>query len=136
MGDLRDLGALLQRAGFALPVADLDSVSVSYPNLPALMQDLRNMGEANALVGRSRQFTRREVFERASEVYAKTYGQDDRLPATFEMAYLTGWAPSDNQQKPLRPGSAQTRLAEALNVPEVSAGEPVDGGPRKSDKPD
>src|SRR6056297_1747386 len=101
MGDIRDLGALLQRAGFALPVADTLPLDVSYENLFALMRDLRAMGEANALDARPRNFTRRDVLLRAMELYAETFGTpDDRIPATFELITLTGWAPSSDQPQP------------------------------------
>jgi len=137
LGDLRDLGALLQRAGFALPVADLDSLTVSYADFWSLLRELRDMGESNALAGRSRKFAPRRLFDRAAEIYTQHYTADDRLLASFEMIYLTGWAPSADQQQPLRPGSAQTRLATALNASEVSAGEPVEAAVRKnSDTPD
>jgi SAM-dependent methyltransferase len=120
MGDIRDLGALLQRAGFALPVADTLPLDVSYENLFALMRDLRAMGEANALDARPRNFTRRDVLLRAMELYAETFGTpDDRIPATFELITLTGWAPSSDQPQPLRPGSATTRLADALGTSET-----------------
>ncbi len=119
MAEIRDLGALLQRAGFALPVADGFTQTVTYPALPALMADLRAMGESNALAGRIKRFTAGEVFLRAAEIYGASYGgPDGRIPATFEMICLTGWAPHDSQQVPLRPGSARQRLADALRVPE------------------
>ncbi len=119
MAEIRDLGALLQRAGFALPVADGFTQTVTYPTLPALMADLRAMGESNALAGRIKRFTAGEVFLRAAEIYGASYGgPDGRIPATFEMICLTGWAPHDSQQVPLRPGSARQRLADALLVPE------------------
>lgn len=120
MGDIRDLGALLQRAGFALPVADTLPLDVSYENLFALMRDLRAMGEANALDARPRNFTRRDVLLRATELYAETFGTPGgRIPATFELITLTGWAPSPDQPQPLRPGSATTRLADALGSSET-----------------
>ena len=119
MAEIRDLGALLQRAGLALPVADSNDLTVTYADLPALMRDLRAMGETNALTGRLRRPTRRAQFDRAAEIYRTTYSQPDgRLPATFEMITLTGWAPDASQQKPLRPGSAQARLADALATAE------------------
>lgn len=120
MGDIRDLGALLQRAGFALPVADTLPLEASYENLIALMHDLRAMGEANALDARPRSFTRRDVLLRAAELYADTFATPDgRIPATFELITLTGWAPSKDQPQPLRPGSATTRLADALGTSET-----------------
>ena len=120
MGEVRDMGALLQRAGFALPVADTFTTTVLYRDAFHLMQDLRAMGEGNALAQRLRHPTRRSVFTRAAELYQQTYGATGgRIPATFEMIVLTGWAPHDSQPKPLRPGSARTRLSDALAVPEL-----------------
>lgn len=119
MGEIRDLGALLQRAGYALPVADAVPFDVSYETAFALMRDLRMMGEGNALAGRLRGFTRRDVFQRAAEIYAARFGRNDgRIVATFEVIVLTGWAPGPGQQQPLRPGSAAFRLAEALGAEE------------------
>lgn len=120
MGEIRDLGALLQRAGLALPVADSFTQRVLYRDAFHLMQDLRAMGEGNALAARLRRPTRRAVLLRAAEIYAQSHaGPDGRIPATFEIICLTGWAPHDSQQKPLRPGSAQQRLADALNTAEL-----------------
>lgn len=120
MGEVRDLGSLLQRAGFALPVADTFTTEVRYRDAFHLMRDLRAMGEGNALAGRLRKPTRRAVMTRAAELYQQTYaGPDGRIPATFEIIVLTGWAPHDSQPKPLRPGSAKTRLSDALAVPEL-----------------
>lgn len=120
MGEIRDLGALLQRAGLALPVADSLQLTAQYRDLPHLMHDLRGMGETNALTARLRRPTRRAVFARAAELYAEHFATPEgRLPATFELVCLTGWAPSDSQPKPLRPGSAQARLADALNTSET-----------------
>jgi len=120
MGEIRDLGALLQRAGLALPVADSFTQRVLYRDAFHLMQDLRAMGEGNALAARLRRPTRRAVLLRAAEIYAQAHaGPDGRIPATFEIICLTGWAPHDSQQKPLRPGSAQQRLADALNTAEI-----------------
>ncbi len=119
MGEIRDLGALLQRAGFALPVADGFTQTATYPTLQALMGDLRAMGEVNALAARLKRFTARQVFSQAAEIYAEGYGgPDGRIPATFELICLTGWAPHGSQQVPLRPGSARQRLADVLCVPE------------------
>lgn len=119
MAEIRDLGALLQRAGFALPVADGFSQTVTYASLPTLMADLRAMGETNALAGRMRRFTRRQILLDASGVYTASFGATDgRIPATFDLICLTGWAPHDSQQVPLRPGSAKQRLADALRVAE------------------
>jgi hypothetical protein len=124
MGEIRDLGALLQRVGLALPVADATPFRVSYPDLFALMRDLRAMGEGNALTARLRRPTGRAVFAAAAAAYAPLAGPDGRLPATFEVVTLTGWAPAPGQQQPLRPGSARARLADALRVPE----NPLDRG--------
>ncbi len=119
MGEIRDLGALLQRAGFALPVADSFTTTVLYRDMGHLMQDLRAMGESNALAARLRKATRRAIFARASELYQGLHGPDGRVPATFEFVVLTGWAPHESQQKPLRPGSATSRLADALQATEA-----------------
>lgn len=120
MGEIRDLGGLLQRAGLALPVADATPYAVSYADAFALMRDLRAMGEGNALAARLRHPTRRAVFDRAAALYAWTWGQPDgRIPATFEVVTLTGWAPSPDQPQPLRPGAATHRLAEALGTTET-----------------
>ncbi len=120
MGEIRDLGGLLQRAGFALPVADGAAWSVSYADAFRLMADLRAMGEGNALAARVRYPTRRAVLEGAARRYAEAYAlPDGRVRATFEMIFLTGWAPDASQPKPLRPGSAAQRLADALGATEV-----------------
>ncbi|MDW3223725.1 MAG: SAM-dependent methyltransferase [Paracoccaceae bacterium] len=120
MGEIRDLGALLQRAGLALPVADVFSLTVEYNDMWHLMRDLRAMGESNALQARQRRYTSRQVFEQASQHYSEHFAaSEERIKATFEMVFLTGWAPDDSQQKPLRPGSAKQRLADALAVPET-----------------
>ncbi len=122
MAEIRDLGGLLQRAGFALPVADGTPYTVTYGTAFDLMHDLRAMGEGNALADRLRQPTRRAVMTEATAIYATTFGMTDgRIPATFEVITLTGWAPAETQQKPLRPGSATHRLADALGVPEKPA---------------
>ncbi len=120
MGEIRDLGGLLQRAGLALPVADGFTRTVQYHDAAHLMHDLRAMGEGNALAARLRRPTDRAVFARAAAIYAETYQlPNGRIPATFEMITLTGWAPHESQQKPLRPGSAAQRLADALNTAEM-----------------
>ncbi len=127
--ETRDAGALLQRAGFALPVADADLLDVSYPDALALMRDLRGMGETNAATARARRFTRRDVLLRAAALYAERFaGPDRRIRASFEILTLTGWAPAPSQPKPLRPGSAAARLADALGVAELPAGEKAPGG--------
>lgn len=128
MGEIRDLGGLLQRAGFALPVADSLIQTVRYRDIYHLMADLRAMGEANALHQRLRHPTRRAVFTKAAHIYHHTYHDaEGRIPATFEIICLTGWAPADNQQKPLRPGSATRRLADHLGTDET----PLPRGPTR-----
>ncbi|MFA8441693.1 MAG: methyltransferase domain-containing protein [Yoonia sp.] len=120
MGEIRDLGGLLQRAGFALPVADATPVTASYVNAFHLMHDLRKMGENNALAQRIKHPTRRNVLTEAACIYADNFrNAENRVDATFEFITLTGWAPADNQPKALRPGSAKTRLADALNTRET-----------------
>lgn len=119
MGEIRDLGALLQRAGFALPVADSVPMKVTYKTPWHLMKDLRAMGETNALSGRLRHPTGKSVFLRAASLYESEFGENGRIPATFELVFLTGWAPDESQPKPLRPGSASARLAEALGAVET-----------------
>lgn len=121
MGEIRDLGALLQRAGFALPVADGTPLTVSYANAFHLMHDLRKMGENNALSSRIRHATARNVLTEASSIYAHNFRAEDgkRVTATFEVITLTGWAPADSQPQPLRPGSATARLADALGTKET-----------------
>ena len=120
MADLRDMGGLLQRAGFALPVADSLPFKVHYENAWALMRDLRDMGETNALASRLRRPTRRAVLETAARLYLENFATSEgRIIATFDLIFLTGWAPADSQPKPLRPGSAQQRLADALGTGET-----------------
>jgi SAM-dependent methyltransferase len=122
--DLRDLGALLQRAGFALPVTDVDRLTVRYASVFALMHDLRRMGATNALVERRRLPLRRKTLLRMAEIYTRRFADaDGRLRATFEIIWLSGWAPDESQQKPLAPGSAKMRLADALGTTEISTGE-------------
>lgn len=114
----RDLGSLLQRAGFALPVADQDLLTVRYDTLFDLMRDLRHMGATNILAQRSRTPLGRQFFRRAAELYAQTYSDPDgRIRATIQIVSLSGWAPHESQQKPLKPGSAKMRLADALENP-------------------
>ena len=122
--DLRDLGALLQRAGFALPVTDVDRVTVRYASPLALMHDLRRMGAGNVLTARRRAPLRRATLRRVFEIYAERFADvDGRIRATFEIVWLSGWAPHQSQQQPLAPGSAKTRLADALRTQEIPAGE-------------
>lgn len=122
--DLRDLGGLLQRAGFALPVVDSDRLTVRYDSAFALMRDLRRMGATNVLNDRRRTPLRRATLLRMAEIYAAQHADPDgRVRATFEIVWLSGWAPHESQQKPLKPGSAAQRLADALGVPEIPAGD-------------
>ena len=114
-GDVRSVGALLQRAGFALPVADVESYTVRYDSLFGLMRDLRAMGMTNALANRSRRPVSRRFFVEAAKLYAERHADSDgRIRATFSIVYLSGWAPHESQPKPLKPGSATVRLADAL----------------------
>jgi SAM-dependent methyltransferase len=113
--DLRDVGSLLQRAGFALPVTDVDSLVVRYDNAFALMQDLRRMGATNVMMERRRTLTRPATMMRMAQIYANRFADPDgRIRATFDIIWLSGWAPHESQQKPLRPGSAKASLAEAV----------------------
>ncbi|MET3890633.1 SAM-dependent methyltransferase [Bosea sp. OAE506] len=122
--DLRDLGSLLQRAGFALPVVDSEVVTVRYRDLFGLLRDLRALGWGNALTARRRTGLRRDTLMRAAALYAERFADPDgKLRATFEIVWLSGWAPHESQQKPLRPGSAKARLADALGVPEIGTGD-------------
>ncbi len=122
--ELRDTGGLLQRAGFALPVADADRLTVSYPDALALMRELRAMGESNVLIERRRGFTRRATLARAAAIYAEKFADSDgRVRASFEIVTLTGWAPHPCQPQALKPGSATTRLADALGTEERPAGD-------------
>lgn len=121
---VRDMGALLQRAGFALPVADIDHVTVRYATPFGLMQDLRRMGVTNVLVERRRTPLRRATLMRMAEIYREQFADaDGRVRATFDIVWLSGWAPHESQQRPLKPGSAQVRLADALGTVERPAGE-------------
>lgn len=122
--DLRDLGALLQRAGLALPVADIDRITVRYTTAFDLMRDLRGMGATNTLVERRRVPLKRATLMRMAEIYAQRFSDPDgRLRATFEVAWLSGWAPHESQQQPLKPGSAKARLADVLKAIELPAGD-------------
>jgi len=122
--DLRELGALLQRAGFALPVVDSERLTVRYESVFALMRDLRRMGATNVLIERRRTPLKRETLRRLAEIYAERFADaDGRVRASFEIAWLLGWVPHESQQKPLRPGSAQRRLADALGTKEMPTGE-------------
>jgi SAM-dependent methyltransferase len=122
--DVRELGALMQRAGFALPVVDTDRVTVRYDSAPALMRELRRMGATNILTERCRTPLKRATLERMEDIYCDRFSDpDDRIRATFEIVWLSGWAPHEGQQQPLKPGSAKQRLADALGAKEISAGE-------------
>lgn len=114
MGEVRDYGGLLQRAGLALPVADTLPLNTTYASPLHLLHELRAMGEGNALADRRKTFAARSLFSKTAEIYERAFEQDGRIPATFEMIFLSGWAPADSQPKPLRPGSAKTRLEDAL----------------------
>ncbi|HXS07183.1 MAG TPA: methyltransferase domain-containing protein [Rhizomicrobium sp.] len=117
-GDVRDMGSLLQRAGFALPVSDVERLSVRYGDLEALVGDLRAHGQTNVLAARPKHFLNRRVFAALRSGYAARHGRDGKLTATFETVFLTGWSPHESQQKPLKPGSAKTRLSDALGTVE------------------
>ena len=120
MAEIRDLGGLLQRAGFAMPVVDVETVRVSYDDAFRLMQDLRAMGEANLLCARHKGFSRRRLFLRAAEIYQARHADGEgRIAARFDVHFLTAWAPGPGQPRPRRPGSATVRLADALGATEV-----------------
>ena len=122
--DLRQLGALLQRAGFALPVTDVERVTVRYDSAFDLMRDLRRTGATNPLVARRRAPLRRQTLLQMADIYARRFADGDgRIRATFDIVWLAGWAPHPDQQQPLKPGSAKTRLADALGTREISADE-------------
>ncbi|MBY8974662.1 methyltransferase domain-containing protein [Rhodobacteraceae bacterium NNCM2] len=128
MGEIRDLGGLLQRAGFTMPVADCERLTVTYRSPLHLMRDLRAMGETNALAARMRAPMRRALLNRACEIYERSFPADGGgIRATFEMVFLTGWSPGPDQPEPLRPGSAKTRLADALGTFEIPAGDKPPG---------
>jgi SAM-dependent methyltransferase len=116
--DVRDMGALLQRAGFALPVSDVERLTVRYSTLQALIGDLRAHGQSNALSGRRKNFIGRRMLEALNDHYARHHAQDGKLIATFDLLYATGWTPHESQQQPLKPGSAKTRLSDALGTVE------------------
>lgn len=116
----QDMGGLLQRAGFALPVVDSEKITITYDHLFALMTDLRGMGGGNTLLARHKTNPGKAFFQRAAEIYARDFSEEGgRIEATIEIIYMIGWAPHESQPKPLRPGSAKTRLAEALGVKET-----------------
>ncbi len=118
MADVRELGALLQRAGFAMPVSDVEHTTARYRDFRTLVSDLRLMGETNALAGRHPRLSRATLAAALAHYQTHHAEQDGRLRATFDIVYLTGWAPDESQPKPLRPGSAKTRLADALGTTE------------------
>ena len=126
--DTFDAAGLLQRSGFALPVVDLDRVTVRYSHPLKLIADLRAMGETNVLTDRARRSLSRAVLARTCEIYAERFADPDgKVRATFDILTLTGWAPHPDQQQPLRPGSAKMRLADALGTQERSAGDKAGG---------
>ncbi|MFZ5782613.1 MAG: methyltransferase domain-containing protein [Pseudomonadota bacterium] len=126
---LADAAALLQRAGFALPVADSETIEVEYGHALALMQDLRGMGESNLVLDRRRTTTRRATLVRAAEIYHERFALGSgRVPVSFEVLFLHGWAPDRSQPRPIKPGSASRRLADALGSAEQSAGEKAGRG--------
>jgi SAM-dependent methyltransferase len=126
--DVRETGALLQRAGFALPVTDVERLTVRYSSPFVLMSELRRMGATNALAERRRVPLRRATLSRMAEIYAQRFADPDgKIRATFEIIWLSGWAPHESQQKALRPGAAQARLADALGTREIGTGEKPDG---------
>ena len=116
--DVRDMGALLQRASFALPVTDIERLAVRYFALSSLIRDLRAHGQSNALSGRRKNFVGKRMLGALNEHYARHHAQDGKLIATFEMLYLIGWAPHESHQQPLKPGSAKARLSDALGTVE------------------
>lgn len=122
--DRQQAASLLQRGGYSLPVVDSERLTVTYDNVFRLMQDLRGMGETNSLTQRQRHLTGKNLMLEMARLYQSHFTEDDgRIRATFEMIFMTGWAPHESQQQPLRPGSAQTRLADALGSAEIGTGE-------------
>ncbi|MFO1152507.1 MAG: methyltransferase domain-containing protein [Rhodospirillales bacterium] len=127
--EVRDAGSLLQRAGFALPVVDTETVTVSYGEPLRLLRDLRGMGETNAVIARRKTLSRRATLLAAADRYRQLFADaDGRVPATFQVIYLTAWAPDPSQPQALRPGSAHSRLADALDTAEIPAGVKADPG--------
>ena len=119
LAEIRDLGSLMQRAGFALPVADSTITECLYDGFYKILHDLRAMAETNVLINRAKYFSRRSLFQYASQLYEEQFSRPNKMvTATYEHIYLTGWAPDPSQQQPLRPGSAQVRLADALRSKE------------------
>jgi NADH dehydrogenase [ubiquinone] 1 alpha subcomplex assembly factor 5 len=135
-GDVRDYGALLQRAGFALPVADAETLTVAYASPRELMREIRTLGGGNVLLARARRPLQRKTLERAEALYRERHTlPDGRVRASFEIIYLTGWGPDPSQQKPLKPGSAARRLADALSTKEQPAGDSTPYPLRRHDTP-
>jgi hypothetical protein len=133
-GDVRDYGALLQRAGFALPVADAETLTVTYASPRELMREIRALGGGNVLRARTRRPLQRKTLARAEAFYRERHAlPDGGVSATFEIVYLTGWGPDPSQQKPLPPGSAARRLADALGTKEQPAGDKTPYPPRRRD---
>ena len=133
-GDVRAYGALLQRAGFALPVADAEDLTVVYPSPRELMREIRALGGGNVLMARSKKPLSRRTLARAEELYRIRYGTPDgKVTATFQFVFMSGWGPDPSQQKPLAPGSARARLADALNTEERSAGDKASFPDKKSE---
>lgn len=122
--DKQQMGDLLQRGGFNLPVVDSEIITVTYDNIFKLLHDIRGMGESNAILARDKRFVSRDFFMRAAQEYQEKFAQNDgRIVASFEIIFLLGWAPHESQQKPLRPGSAEHRLADALSTIEITTGD-------------
>ncbi|HET8726821.1 MAG TPA: methyltransferase domain-containing protein [Alphaproteobacteria bacterium] len=129
VADLRDIGGLMQRAGFALPVVDSDTVTVTYDNAFRLIADLRGMGETGAHLERNRRPPGRAFWPAVAQRYHELFADaDGRVPATFQVIYMTGWTPHESQQQPLRPGAARSRLADALGTVELPAGDKAGPG--------
>lgn len=123
VAEKQDMAALLQRAGLNLPVVDSDLLTVTYPDFKSLIRDVRDMGEGNALIERNKNYPGRDLFDHAARLYEEQFkDRDGRLQASFEVIYLIGWAAHESQQKPLRPGSAEKRLADALETKEFKTG--------------
>jgi len=130
--DVRDYGALLQRAGFALPVTDADLLTVIYPSPRDLMLEIRALGGGNVMAARRKEPLPRRTLQRAEAIYRDRFGTGDgRIKASFEIVYLSGWAPHESQQQPLKPGSAVKRLADALHTEEHSAGDKASFPPKR-----
>lgn len=126
--DKQQAAALMQRAGYALPVVDAEKITVTYDHAFALMKDLRGLGETNSLIARPKTLTRKSLMMAMADYYQTHFQEEDgRIYATFEMLFLSGWSPHESQQQPLRPGSAQSRLAAALGTEEIGAGEVARG---------